>query len=136
MNITFLCNFDEDEQYDIYEDLVKLLKEKKSKFHNNHQFIYNNIDTTILFKKNKKVVGFIVYKKDNRNKKVSIEVIQSFDKGVGSFMVNYILKKFQGSFNIYATQCLEESLGFWENMGISSYRCSEDYEHCNNTFRI
>ena len=104
MNIIYLNMMDEEDQCDIYDEIVVLLKEHNKGFYNNRQHIFNHLDDIILFKKDNKIVGFLIHKKNKRERKVSIEIIQSFSKGMGSFMVKYILKKFQGPFNVYATR--------------------------------
>ena len=135
MNIIYLNQLDEDEQDDIFDEIVKLLKEQNQGFYNGRHNIYNHLNEMILFKKDNEIAGFFTYKKNNRVRKASIEIIQSFTKGTGSFMVDFFLKKFK-PYNIYATQCLPDSLGFWAKMGFSSMGFSEDYEHHNNKIML
>lgn len=115
-----------------YYWLNKLIKKLQSipgikGFKNNINWLYCNKYTTLIFvnEYTENILGFITYYEENND--TYIELIQSFKKGMGKKMIQYIQSDYSDS-TIYANDPLESSFGFWEKLEF-------EYDLNNNRFK-
>ena len=102
-----------------YKMLEKVLKDNlkgdKGFWYNRH-IIYREISDVTIFMENRKIVGFYLLNISFPYKKVSISMINSYKRGFGRKMVNYIIEKYHPKRKIIASNVVREAVGFWKKM--------------------
>lgn len=123
MKIIKCCQFVKSEK----EFYFKKVDEKLNVFKEDREGIYEDFDEyTLFFNKKYNLIGLLQL--DINLYDVDIKLIEVFEKGYGTKIINYI-KNIYKDYDIYASKVKRTSIGFWIKMGFEKIKDDTHFKY-------